>query len=195
MFLNLIYCIEQALAAIGSAVSEQQTIRTVRLILRPFNIEDSMHVQNLAGAREISDVTANIPHPYLYGMAQKWISTHPENWKKRERATFAIVLIETGQLIGCISLISINTEQPELGYWIGVDYWGNGYCTEACKAIIRFGFNELGLPKIFGKHLSRNPSSGKVMTNSGLSYIQTGREQIGSMKHAEEFKLYGIQRN
>ncbi|MBL4762139.1 MAG: GNAT family N-acetyltransferase [Gammaproteobacteria bacterium] len=176
-------------------MSKQPTINTLRLILRPFNMEDSTRIQNLVGAREISDVTANIPYPYLDGMAEEWIATHTEGWNKRESVTFAIVLIETKQLIGCMSLTAMNTEQPELGYWLGVDYWGNGYCTEACKAIIQFGFNKLGLTKIVGKHLSRNPASGKVMIKSGLSYIQTSHEKVGLMKQAEEFKGYEIQCN
>jgi RimJ/RimL family protein N-acetyltransferase len=77
---------------------------------------------------------------------------------------------------------------------VGVEYWNNGYCTEACKSIIDFGFNELNLNRIGAKHFSRNPASGKVLTNCGLVYISSDSEQIGNMKQIEDFKWYELLR-
>ena len=58
-------------------MSEQPILRTQRLVLRPFVVDDALGVQVLAGAREIADTTLHIPHPYPAGAAEQWIATHP----------------------------------------------------------------------------------------------------------------------
>lgn len=52
------------------------TLRTGRLVLRTFALEDAPSVQKLSGAREIARTTRPIPHPYPDGEAERWISTH-----------------------------------------------------------------------------------------------------------------------
>jgi len=63
-----------------------------------------------------------------------------------------------------------------LGYWIGEQYWGKGYGTEATKALLDFAFNNLRISKITGEHLSSNPVSGKVMKYAGMSYIWNNKK-------------------
>lgn len=170
-------------------MDKQPTLNTQRLVLRPFETSDAKRVQTLAGAKEIGDVTSTVPHPYPDGVAETWISTHLENWIKRDLVTYAIVEKNTNSLVGCISLIRIGSELPELGYWIGVEYWGSGYCTEACQAILEFGYKEFNLKTIYGRHFARNPASGRVMEKCGLKYVKTAIEQSGRLK-GEEIKLY-----
>ncbi len=54
----------------------QPTLHTSRLMLRPFKMADAPAVQRLLAAREIAEMTANIPHPYEDGMAEEWILSH-----------------------------------------------------------------------------------------------------------------------
>ncbi|MCP3675590.1 MAG: GNAT family N-acetyltransferase, partial [Gammaproteobacteria bacterium] len=61
-------------------MKHQPILKTKRLILKPFTIEDSSRVTVLAGDKKIADVTANIPHPYPEGLANEWISTHSQKW-------------------------------------------------------------------------------------------------------------------
>lgn len=149
----------------------QPTLQTSRLSLRPFSLDDAPAVQNLAGAREIAAVTLNVPHPYEDGMAQAWISQHQEQWDQGKVVNFAIVLRESNALIGAMSLgINKAFQHAELGYWFGVPFWGQGYATEAARAIVGFGFESLGLHRIYARHLGGNPASGRVMEKIGMQY-------------------------
>ena len=142
----------------------QPTLKTDRLLLRPFTMADAPEVQRLAGDKEIASTTLNIPHPYKDGDAQNWIGTHEGKFRMGEMVTFAIVLPVENILIGAISLnISKTNESAEMGYWIGKPYWNNGYCTEAARRLIQYGFEEMDLNRIFARHMTRNPSSGKVI--------------------------------
>jgi len=145
------------------------TIETERLILRPFQISDATRVKELAGAYEIYRPTLNIPHPYEDGMAEKWIASHASRFYGGEGVDLAVTLKTDGLLIGAIGLgASPKHNRAELGYWIGVPYWGNGYCTEAAMAVIRYGFEVMNLHKITCSHMEWNSASGRVMQKAGM---------------------------
>jgi [ribosomal protein S5]-alanine N-acetyltransferase len=148
------------------------TIETERLVLRPFRLEDSDEVQRLAGAREIAAGTLEIPHPYPEGAAEEWISGQ----ERGDSITFAIERVEDGALVGAVSLrLEREHERAELGYWIGVPYWGNGYATEASAAAVRHGFTALGLNRIYAFHFATNPASGRVLQKIGMTHEGTRR--------------------
>jgi len=153
---------------------ERPTIETERLILRPFCLTDAPAVQKLAGDIEIARNTNAIPHPYEDGMAEEWIGTHQAKFEEGKLVNFANVLRETGQLIGAIGLVvAIEDDRAELGYWVGKPYWNSGYCTEAARAVLDYGFNVMGLNLINAHHMSRNAASGKVMQKIGMKHIAT----------------------
>lgn len=155
------------------------TITTERLILRPFTLDDAPEVQKLAGAREIADTTLNIPHPYPDGAAEKWISTHQENYEKTGSVAWAVTLKDLGQLVGAIGLTTNREfDRAELGYWISRSFWGRGYCTEAAKTVLGYGFKQAKLNRIFAFYLSRNPASGKVMQKIGMKKEGEMRQHI-----------------
>ncbi len=144
-------------------------INTERLILRPFSISDAEEVQRLAGAKEVYETTANVPHPYEDGMAEKWISTHASTFYNDFGVSLAITDRKDGKLIGAIGLVANKqNHRAELGYWIGHPFWGNGYCTEVAKELIRYGFDELEYHKITARHMEANPASGRVMEKAGM---------------------------
>jgi len=174
---------------------ERPTLHTERLILRPFSLEDAPIVRELAGAFEIADVTLNVPHPYEEGMAEEWISSHEAVYAEGRGTPYAIVRRDDAQLLGAINLmLTPRFDRAELGYWLGVPFWGKGYCTEAARAIIDYGFRELGLVKIVGTHLTRNPASGRVMSKVGL--VQEGilRQHVKRWGDHEDIATYGLLR-
>ncbi len=175
-------------------MQQRPTLHTERLLLRPFVLADAKDVQRLAGEKAIADTTANIPHPYLDGMAEKWIATHQERCEAGELVNFALVLQGAGVLIGAISLMDLSArhERGEFGYWIGQPYWNKGYCTEAAQAVLTYGFSLLGLNRIHGRFLKRNPASGRVMEKIGM--IQEGclRAHDKKWEQFEDSVLYGI---
>ncbi|MEW6355103.1 MAG: GNAT family N-acetyltransferase [Planctomycetota bacterium] len=171
------------------------TLKTERLVLRPFRPEDAGDVQRLAGDRAIADTTQNIPHPYEDGMAEEWIAKHQAIFDGGTGVTFAITLKSTSELIGAISLMGIiRGHRAELGYWIGRPYWRQGYCTEAARAVVRYGFEELDLNRIHATHFSRNPASGRVMQKLGMTHEGRRRQHVLKWGRFEDLELYGMLR-
>ncbi|MDX1302247.1 GNAT family N-acetyltransferase [Photobacterium sp.] len=154
-------------------MGQQPLLTTERLILRPLQLSDANKVQLLAGDQSIANGTINIPHPYDDGMAGRWIGKHLAGWQSQESAIYAITLKSTYQLIGCVGLHNIYERKAQLGYWIGVPFWGLGFCTEAAERVTEFGFKRLNLDVIYAQHLSRDPAPGKVMQKIGMQHITT----------------------
>ncbi len=152
---------------------KQPDIKTERLILRPFSLNDAAAVQQMAGNYNIAKMTLNVPHPYLPGMAEEWINTHPQNWETRTAVSYVITSKQTKELIGAIGLVSIENGEASMGYWIGETFWGNGYCSEAGAGLVQYGFLSLGLSRVYAEHLSKNPASGRVMQNIGMKHYKT----------------------
>ncbi|HEY5571600.1 MAG TPA: GNAT family N-acetyltransferase [Anaerolineales bacterium] len=171
------------------------TLTTERLLLRPFSMDDSPVVKELAGEYEVAATTANIPHPYEAGMAAAWISTHQEAFEKGAAVTFAIALRSGGQLLGAIGLgIDPANSLAELGYWIGKPYWNRGYCTEAARAVLEYAFSELGLNRVQARHMTKNPASGRVMQKIGMQYEGRLRQQIKRWEAFQDAEMYAILR-
>jgi ribosomal-protein-alanine N-acetyltransferase len=174
-------------------LSKQPVLETDRLVLRPFRLTDAQDAQTLAGHREVASTTYNIPHPYEDGMAETWISTHEDTFKQGKGVTYAMTLKDDGRLVGCISLMGLKLgHQGELGYWIGVPYWGKGYCTEAGEALLEYGFTKLDLNRIHASYFSRNPASGRVMEKLGMTYEGTRKQHILKWGKFEDLALKGI---
>ena len=79
-------------------------------------------------------------------------------------------LCENKTLVGFIGMGG-NDRQAGMGYWYGKAFWGNGYATEAGRAILAFGFEELDLQTIEASHLSKNQASGRVLSKIGMGII------------------------
>ncbi len=164
-----------------TTITPQPTLYTPRLTLRPYVPTDASALQRLAGAREIADTTKRIPHPYPDGAAEIWIAMQVNAWEAQTAASFAIVDRANTQYMGGIGLsIASATVSAELGYWLGVPFWGQGFCTEAARGILAFAFNELKLHRVAANYLTRNPASGRVMEKLGMQY--EGVQRDGSLK-------------
>lgn len=173
---------------------EQPTLRTPRLVLRPFQLADAAVVQRLAGDPSVADTTMNIPHPYLDGLAESWIASHAAGWEDRSSVTFAVVGPD-GALRGAVRLqIADKHKRGELGYWIGVPYWGQGLATEAVLGVLAWAFEQLELNRVQATHLARNPASGRVMQKAGMTCEGLHRESFRKNGRFEDIAEYAILR-
>lgn len=178
------------------SVGRQPNLHSKRLFLRPFELSDGDDLRRLAGDRAIADTTLQIPHPYKVGMAEEWILTQRPRFEAGEQVVFAVLLRESGQLIGAMGLVIENKfRRAELGYWIGRPYWGNGYCTEAGRAILQYGFQSLNLNRIHAYHFKRNPASGRVMQKLGMRHEGSAPQHVMKWGVFEDIELYGILRS
>ncbi len=146
--------------------------------------EDAPRIRELANDRRIADRVVSFPHPYPEGMAEQWIATHRPKRETGEAFNFGIELCRSGELVGSISIEKIADGMGEVGYWLGVDWWGQGLMTEACRTLCRFGFEVLGLDALEAHHLQRNPASGRVLQKAGFVRLGTELRQVGEKKEA-----------
>ncbi|MFI0430921.1 GNAT family N-acetyltransferase [Mariniflexile sp. HMF6888] len=144
-------------------------IKTSRLILAKVSFNDIPKIVEYASNKKIADTTLNIPHPYEEKDAVFWINAANQGFEDKSQFTFGIKIKISGEFIGGIGLkINKKFNRAELGYWIGQPFWNMGYATEAMEAILKFGFLELNLNKIYATHLEENIASGKVMLKNGM---------------------------
>lgn len=148
-------------------LQEFPRIETERLILSQLKEKDIPFIVEFLKHRIYSDLTSNIPYPYTENDAKLWIKMAQEAFDDKTGFTFGIRNKEE-QIIGAIGLHDRDDDKAELGYWIGIPYWNKGYVTEAAKAIVDFGFKELGFNKIYATHFLHNPASGKIMEKIGM---------------------------
>jgi hypothetical protein len=116
------------------------TFETQRLVLRALRPEDASTVAQLAGRREIAHTTISIPHPYSEQQAQEWIATHTGQQNLTKQVAFAITTKADGELVGTMGLRDIDQEhcQAEMGFWIGVEWWGTAIQDRAARPFIAF---------------------------------------------------------
>jgi ribosomal-protein-alanine N-acetyltransferase len=170
------------------------TLHTERLILRQFQPSDADTVQRLAGAKEVAAGTL-LPHPFEVEAAAQWIAQQQEQFAAGTAITIAIVLAEEEQLIGSIGMdIASEHQLARLSYWLGTDYWNHGYCTEAVRAVIDYGFTRLSLHRIYAPHFHNNPASGRVLRKIGMTYEGRMREHYIRFGRFVDVEIYGILR-
>jgi RimJ/RimL family protein N-acetyltransferase len=168
-------------------------INTKRLILTELKADDIKDIVNYASNKKISDSTLNLPHPYSEKDAIYWINLAHQGLKSGTNYIFAIRLKEDSKFIGGIGLgVQKRFNRAEIGYWIAEPFWGKGIATEATKAIIEFGFKDLGLNKLTSSHLSKNPASGKVMQKSGMIKEGELKKHILKDEIYHDLVVYGI---
>ena len=177
---------------------DQPTLQTQRLILRALTVDDAAAINELLGDKQIAANTQLIPFPYSIDLAREWIEPQARIWQEGRAAVFAICLANQsgkGSVIGVVGLeVDSAHERGELGYWVGVSHWGKGYCTEAASAVIEFGFEQLGLHRIFAYHMIRNPASGRVMQKLGMSQEGVLRHHAKKWGVFEDVAIFGILR-
>jgi RimJ/RimL family protein N-acetyltransferase len=148
-------------------------LNTKRLTLRPFNLEDAPQVAALADDHQIAAMTANIPHPYTLDHATGWISTHADLHQRGKALIYAIILKDTDKLIGVVSLMQLDSPQGgELGYWLGVPYWGKGFALEAAQGLITHACSHHGITSLNVSHLAGNERSKSVILKLGFRYVE-----------------------
>jgi RimJ/RimL family protein N-acetyltransferase len=174
---------------------DHPVLETDRLLLRPFTLADAPNVQRLAGHADVARTTF-LPYPYQANHAAAWIQHQEEDFRAGKLTNFAIERRGGGELMGSVGLMLEPAYQHgQLGYWLGVPYWGAGYGTEAARAVLTYGFDELELHRIYAAHFNSNPASGRILIKLGMVYEGRQREHYLRFNRFEDAELYGILRH
>lgn len=143
-------------------------IETERLILRTYTNEDLKTVYVLITDPE---VTRFFPKSYSV-KKEDVLASLPrrlDKWRKQGFGQLGVFEKATGQLIGYVGLQYLDqTTEVEIYYGFFKKMWGRGIATEAAKAMLRFGFEEINLEKIVAVTHPENYASQKVLTRLGL---------------------------
>lgn len=149
-------------------------LETERLILRSWEESDANDLFQYASAPEVGPNAGWPVHTSVENSREiiKSVFSSPD--------TYAIVLKETMQPVGSIGLmigsasnIGIPDTEAEIGYWIGVPYWGQGLIPEAVQEIMRHGFDDLNLEKMWCGYFDGNTKSQRVQEKCGFRYHHT----------------------
>ena len=166
-------------------------IETERLILRTIEMDDAKIISKLCNDKAIAATTLSIPHPYSLEDARKFIEVCVKDCDKI--MVFTIILKSTNEITGTIGLkIEQQYERAELGYWVGKPYWNNGYCTEATRAVLEYGFIQLKLHRIYAFYTKGNEASGKIMRKLGMQYEGRLKDHIKKDGIFQDLELYAI---
>ena len=165
-------------------------LETARLRLRALQRTDARAVARLANDRRIAENMAVMPYPYTRADADGFIRSVEES--KTETA-FAITL-EGDTLIGICGLRMEPRKAPELGYWLGVAYWGHGYATEAARAVIDHAFDDLGLEQLEAGARVSNPASRRVLEKCGFQWTGVSLKRIHAIASSAPFDRFRLDR-
>jgi len=155
-----------------------QTIITERLTLRRYQEADAARVAYLAGDYDVARMCGRVPHPYPIAAAYSFFDMLARSEAIGKEYAFAVTLPIDG-VIGACGLSRIGEAGSttwELGYWYGMPYWGLGYASEAARALMNWGREQLGARVFVAGHFADNPASGKVLRK--LGFVPTGTEDL-----------------
>ncbi|SFA45823.1 Protein N-acetyltransferase, RimJ/RimL family [Paracoccus halophilus] len=147
----------------------QPTIPTERLVLRPLRLSDAGMIAHYTEDRRVAEGTRSIPHPLPPGAAEAYVRRAMS--ADRDEDVWAIdgSSNRLAEILGVVSLTRIESEQSELGFWIGAGFWNTGFATEAVAALVQT--NPHGSRTLFAEAFQDNPGSARVLTNCGFEYL------------------------
>ena len=163
-------------------------LETERLTLRAPRLEDAKAIAALANDRRIAENTRRIPHPYTRADAESFIAS--TNCSTGELAL--MIERDDGTLIGGCGLSLLDGSAPEIGYWLGVPFWGQGYATEAVRALIDYAFTELDHTALQAGARVTNPASRRILEKCGFQWTGVGLcriRAIASSAPIDQFRL------
>ena len=154
-------------------------LETERLILRPWEEDDAARLYELASSPDVGPIAGWRPHSSAEDSLRviRKVFCAPD--------TFAIIAKEEGAPCGCINImnddnsnIELDADEGEIGFWLGVPYWGRGYMSEALKEVLRCGFEEKGLSRIWCAYFEGNVRSKRVQEKCGFRLHHTNRDMF-----------------
>lgn len=124
--------------------------------------------------------TLHVPHPYLTRDGQKWVRHATAGRRSGRWLGLTVVRRSDGAVLGGVGLHDLETgsTRAEVGYWLGREYRGQGYATEAVDLLVRTGFRRLGLHRIEALVFPGNAASRALARRCGFRYEGRMRDEV-----------------
>lgn len=170
-----------------SRESRTIVLETERLVLRQPTLADVKGIARIAADKRVAINLRRMPHPYTLDDAVSFVAASAATGREE------VFLIENqGAAIGLASLTWDTDDTPELGYCLGFEHWGQGFATEAARAVIDYAFEEFAIARIVSGARVLNPASRHVLEKCGFQW--TGVElhrflALGSSTPVDRFRL------
>jgi RimJ/RimL family protein N-acetyltransferase len=163
-------------------------LETGRLMLRAPRHGDLKAIAALANDRRVAENTSRIPHPYSAGDAEEFVATV----NTREGEACFVILCD-GTLIGACG-VEARSSDVELGYWLGVSYWGRGFATEAVRALIDHAFGDLRHNTLEAGASVTNPASRRVLEKCAFQWTGVRLTRIRAINSAAPIDRFHLDR-
>ncbi len=169
------------------------TLTTPRLILRKVQKKDLDDIYEYCRLPSSYKYAQWQPHEDR-GVTKQYLAWLFSAMRHGAYFTWVIELRETGRVIGTCSFVNMDEEYKiaEIGYGIGKRFWGNGYATEAVRAVMDYGFTRVGLLKVNARIMRENLSSVRLAGRVGMSCEGIQRKGVYAKKQAHDLYLFGI---
>jgi RimJ/RimL family protein N-acetyltransferase len=167
---------------------QSPVLRTERLALRAPAQSDIKAIARLANDRRVAENTFRIPHPYRVEDGEQFVAA-----VNRQPGEAALVITLDAGPIG-ICGIELREGEAEIGYWLGVPFWGRGYATEAARALIDHAFGELGHDALVSGARVSNPASRRVLEKCGFQWTGVGLYRIRAISSSAPFDRFRLDR-
>ncbi len=155
-------------------------VETRRLVLRSPGLHDVPRLATLADDPDIARMTMRMPHPYRARDAEDFV-VQVAGQDPRRAATFVIEHEDHGP-VGVLGMFENGDPMPETGYWIGREFWGRGYATEALEGALVWAGRKWKRRALMAGHFADNPASGRVLEKAGFLYTGETRPQFSQAR-------------
>lgn len=163
-------------------------LETERLILRAPRLEDAKQVAALANDKRIAENTRRLPHPYTRSDAEDFISS-------LYAGEIAFVITRHDEtIVGACGIAMHDEVAPEIGYWLGVKHWGQGYATEAVRALIDYAFTEGDHDALQAGARVTNPASRRILEKCGFQWTGVGLCRIRALASSAPIDRFRLDR-
>ena len=140
-------------------------IETERLVLKKLVDADKERLVSLIGDFRVSKTLSNVPYPYTLDDADEWL-------KIVDNEEFNLNIFLNDDLIGGVGLTPIEDDFCELGYWLAVEYWGQGYATESVRGLLSYAKTNTPYEKFKANVYKENVASAKVLEKNGFKRLE-----------------------
>jgi RimJ/RimL family protein N-acetyltransferase len=145
-------------------------VETRRLCLRMFELADSDALAKINSDPEVMRYTGD-GNPVSREQTETRLQGYIEHWQQHGFGLRAAIHKHDHAFVGFCGLQFVaGTQEIEIGFRLAKQYWGQGLATEAARAVIRHGFQVLGLERIIGLAHPENLASQRVLEKSGLKH-------------------------
>ena len=158
-------------------------IHTKRLTLREYNETDLNDIHEYGSDPEVVKYMHFGPNTHQDSQNFLNQAIGKQSMEPRTDYPLAVVLKSEDKLIGGCRINKVSENEAHLGYILNRTYWGNGYATEAAKAMVEFAFNELGVHRVYADCHPENAASIRILEKLGM--LNVGRSRDYMIFHGE----------